>query len=59
MGASAQPASRASDERIVAWVASGQLRPLIDEVLPLERAGEALAKVLNRQTIGRVVLAIR
>ena len=52
-------ASRAADERIVAWVASGELRPLIDELLPLERAREALSKVLNRQTIGRVVLAIR
>ena len=52
-------ASRAADERIVAWVASGELRPLIDERLPLERAKEALAKVLNRQTIGRVILAIR
>jgi len=52
-------ASRAADERILAWVASGELRPLIDELLPLERAGEALTKVLNRQTIGRVVLAIR
>jgi NADPH2:quinone reductase len=52
-------ASRAADERIVAWVASGELRPLIDELLPLERTREALAKVLNRQTIGRVVLAVR
>jgi NADPH2:quinone reductase len=52
-------ASRVADERLVAWVASGELRPLIDEVLPLERISEALTKVLNRQTIGRVVLAIR
>jgi NADPH2:quinone reductase len=52
-------ASRAADERILAWVASGQLRPSIDEVLPLDRAAEALNKVLNRQTVGRVVLAVR
>jgi len=52
-------ASRAADEQVMAWVASGALRPLIDERLPLERASEALNKVLNRQTIGRVVLAVR
>lgn len=52
-------ANRAADERILAWVAKGELRPLIDQQLPLQRAGEALSKVLNRQSIGRVVLAVR
>ena len=52
-------ASRTADEQILAWVASGELRPLIDERLPLQRAGDALRKLLSRQTIGRVVLAIR
>ena len=52
-------ASRAADEEVMAWVANGALRPLIDERLPLERARDALNKVLNRQTIGRVVLAVR
>jgi len=52
-------ASRTADEQILAWVASGELRPLIDETLPLERVGDALRKLLSRQTIGRVVLAVR
>jgi NADPH2:quinone reductase len=52
-------ASRAADEQVLAWVASGDLRPLIDELLPLERTKDALTRVLNRQSIGRVVLTIR
>jgi NADPH2:quinone reductase len=50
--------ARAS-ETIMAWVGEGKLRPQVDRVLPLERAGEAMSLVASRAAMGRVVLQIR
>jgi NADPH2:quinone reductase len=46
-------------ETIMAWVGEGKLRPQVDRVLPLERAGEAMSLVASRAAMGRVVLQIR
>lgn len=51
-------AARAA-EGIMARVGEGKLRPQVDRVLPLERAGEAMSLVANRQAMGRVVLQVK
>jgi NADPH:quinone reductase len=51
-------ASRAA-ETIMGWVGVGWLKPHIDRVLPLERAGEAMTAVANRSSLGRIVLQVR
>jgi NADPH:quinone reductase-like Zn-dependent oxidoreductase len=38
-------------------VQQGRLKVLIDEVFPLERAGEAFGRIENRQVFGKVVVA--
>jgi NADPH2:quinone reductase len=55
----APEASRAAEERLLEWVGRGELRPLIGERVPLERAPQAIANVANRQAIGRSVVVIR
>jgi len=52
-------ASRAAEERLLDWVGRGDLRPLIDERLPLEGVPQAMAKVANRQSIGRMIVVTR
>jgi len=44
---------------IMAWVGEGRLRPRVDRVLPLQRAGEAMSSVANRSAMGRIVLQVR
>jgi NADPH:quinone reductase len=51
-------AARAA-EAIMAWVGEGKLRPRVDRVLPLRRAGEAMSLVANRSVMGRIVLQVR
>ena len=48
--------NRAHAEQIFRWVAEGQLRPAIDEVLPFAKAGEALARLEARKVKGKLVL---
>jgi NADPH2:quinone reductase len=50
--------ARAAD-RIVGLVGEGKLRPHIDRVLPLERAGEAMSAIAERTVQGRIVLQVR
>jgi 2-desacetyl-2-hydroxyethyl bacteriochlorophyllide A dehydrogenase len=38
------------------WAAQGKLRPVIDEVLPLERTPEAFARLRARQVLGKLVI---
>jgi NADPH:quinone reductase-like Zn-dependent oxidoreductase len=45
-------------ERLVAMIAAGQLRPLIDTVYPFDALREAYAKVETRRRRGAVVLEI-
>ena len=42
--------------RLFAWYEEGALRPVISEVLPLERAAEAMERLLDRQARGKIVL---
>jgi NADPH:quinone reductase len=53
-----EQAARASDS-IMAWVGEGKVRPRVDRVLPLQRAGEAMSLVANRSAMGRIVLQVR
>ncbi|ACO47879.1 NADPH:quinone oxidoreductase family protein [Deinococcus deserti] len=42
--------------RLAAWIAQGEVRPLVSERYPLERTGEALRALLDRRVTGKVVL---
>ena len=42
--------------RLFAWYEEGTLRPVISETLPLERAAEAMQRLLRREARGKVVL---
>lgn len=48
--------NRAHADQIFRWVAEGKLRPAIDEVLPFERASEALGRLDARKVKGKLVL---
>jgi len=48
--------NRAHADQIFRWVAEGKLRPAIDEVLPFERAAEALGRLDARKVKGKLVL---
>jgi NADPH2:quinone reductase len=41
-----------------AWIAQGHLRPVIGDVLPMERAADAYRLLLERKNFGKVVLNI-
>ncbi len=45
-------------ERAIQMLASGQIKPVIDDVLPLESANEALARLEQGKVIGRTVLRV-
>jgi alcohol dehydrogenase len=47
------------DENLTAlmeMIGKGQMKPVIDEVLPLERAVEGLRLIENREVFGKVVV---
>jgi NADPH:quinone reductase len=44
--------------RLGRWYAEGRLKPHVSETFPLERAGDALTLMANRQVIGKVVLTV-
>jgi NADPH:quinone reductase-like Zn-dependent oxidoreductase len=45
-------------ERLVRLCARTGLRPVIDEVLPLERAAEAIGRVVSGDVFGKIVLTV-
>lgn len=45
-------------ERAIQMLASGQVKPVIDDVLPLESANEALTRLEQGKVIGRTVLRV-
>ena len=48
--------NRAHGDRIFAWIADGKLAPHIDAVLPIDQAGQALARMAARDVRGKLVL---
>lgn len=44
------------NDTLMQWIAAGDLKPYISDVLPLARAGEALQMLADRKVMGRVVL---
>lgn len=40
------------------WFASGEIRPVVDRVYPLERAGEAHQRMMDREQFGKLVLTV-
>ena len=42
--------------RLLAWFEEGALNPVISEILPLERAAEAMQRLLRREARGKIVL---
>jgi NADPH:quinone reductase len=51
--------SRALQGEALAAAASGRLRPLIGQRLPLDRAAEAHAAIEARATVGKTLLTVR
>jgi 2-desacetyl-2-hydroxyethyl bacteriochlorophyllide A dehydrogenase len=51
-------AQRFEIERVLAMMAQGQIKPIIDDRLPLEQAEEALQRLERGEVIGRTVLQI-
>jgi NADPH:quinone reductase len=45
-------------EQLSAWAAQGHLRPVIGDVLPIERAADAYRLLLERKNVGKVVLQV-
>jgi len=45
-------------KQLSTWASEGHLRPVIGDVLPTERAGEAYRLLLERKNFGKVVLKI-
>lgn len=43
-------------QQLSAWAAQGHLRPIIGEVLPMSRVGDAYRLLLERKNFGKVVL---
>jgi NADPH2:quinone reductase len=54
-----EPEMRAAFEAIFAWHKEGRLRPLVSQVYPLARFAQAQDAVLERRSVGKVVLNIR
>jgi NADPH2:quinone reductase len=53
-----EPAAWAADLRaLFAWLREGRLRPPVTERYPLERGAQALAALLARQAVGKLVIA--
>lgn len=56
IGIAGQDAPRETLDRIAAMAGTGELKPVIDRVLPLEQAAEAHRAIEARQTFGKVIL---
>jgi NADPH:quinone reductase-like Zn-dependent oxidoreductase len=42
--------------KTLAWCAEGRIRPVIDQIYPLEGVGEAYARLRSRQVLGKVLI---
>lgn len=44
--------------QLLAWWQEGRIRPRIDKIYPLARGGEAIARLMERAVIGKVVVTL-
>lgn len=49
-------ANAANMRELMQWILAGRLKPLVSAAYPLERAADALADMMNRKVLGKVVL---
>jgi NADPH:quinone reductase len=50
--------NRANIAELFALYSAGKIKPLVSETFPLERGGDAIAKLGNRQAVGKLVVTI-
>ena len=43
-------------QELLTWYVQGKVKVVVDEALPLEQATKAMAKVMNREVKGKMVL---
>jgi NADPH:quinone reductase len=48
----------ANTRQLLQWVADGRLKAAVSEIVPLAQAPAALRKLLNREAMGKIVVAI-
>ncbi|WP_122667930.1 NADPH:quinone oxidoreductase family protein [Pseudomonas viridiflava] len=54
-----QPQDNAENfKQLFAWFEEGKLKPLVSQVYPLERAGEAIDALGGRRAVGKVVVSL-
>ena len=51
-------ANAANIAQLMQYYADGKIKPLISETFPLERAGEAIAKLGARKAVGKIVVTM-
>ncbi|MBA1231243.1 NADPH:quinone oxidoreductase family protein [Pseudomonas viridiflava] len=55
-----QPQDNAANfKQLFAWFEEGKLKPLVSQVFPLERAGEAIDALGGRRAVGKVVISMK
>lgn len=50
--------ARAFEREVLPWLASGEITPAVDDVLPLERIAEAHERMERNETFGKLVLVL-
>ncbi len=50
--------ANANAARLLEWVGNGRLRPAVTEVVALDQTPKALRKLLDRQVMGKIVVAV-
>jgi NADPH:quinone reductase-like Zn-dependent oxidoreductase len=51
-------ANAAHVDQLFRWWAEGKIAPKVSQTYPLERAGEAIAALRDRQAIGKLVVTL-
>ena len=51
--------NRKNFEEMLEWFSQGRLKPCVSNVLPMARAADALGLLLERRSVGKVVLTMR
>ena len=51
--------NRKNFEEMFVWFSQGRLKPCVSNVLPMARAADALGLLLDRKSVGKVILSMR